>query len=277
MNKLLIACDLDGTLLNDKKKFGLFTKLYFRKLERQGHVIIFSSGRSPRTAMEHRNAIKLHGPMVLFNGNLIINPDDETFPKDRVLWDYKRLKKIFKKLYGEKRIDACMCENDTTFFTFHPENFRFSVEVGDKRERKNGRMDEILDADVYNFVLFSKNNSKENRIYVKNYVEKNYPDIVFDFWGDENQFYASILHKGRNKKTAVDYVRKVFNISEDDTYVFGDSSNDVQQVTGFKNGYAMINAFPVLKNVAKNITKKDNNHNGVAHEIRHIIKTKYSH
>ena len=44
MNKYLIISDLDNTLLNNKRKISLLSKIYIKKLIKQGHYFILASG-----------------------------------------------------------------------------------------------------------------------------------------------------------------------------------------------------------------------------------------
>ena len=52
-NKYLIALDLDGTLLKDDKTISKATKDYLRKLEKDGNLIVITSGRALRSVLEY--------------------------------------------------------------------------------------------------------------------------------------------------------------------------------------------------------------------------------
>ena len=47
----LLAFDMDGTLLDDKKKICPKTLRYLKKLIKQGHKVVISSGRPIRSIM----------------------------------------------------------------------------------------------------------------------------------------------------------------------------------------------------------------------------------
>ena len=50
--KYLIALDLDGTLLKDDKTISSKTKEYLKELEKEGHLIVITSGRALRSVLE---------------------------------------------------------------------------------------------------------------------------------------------------------------------------------------------------------------------------------
>ena len=53
MDKKLIAFDMDGTLLNSKKKISFLTRQYLKRLSKKGHIIVLASGRPSRSMINY--------------------------------------------------------------------------------------------------------------------------------------------------------------------------------------------------------------------------------
>ncbi|MCX5775805.1 MAG: HAD-IIB family hydrolase, partial [Firmicutes bacterium] len=79
--RYLIAFDMDGTLLNDKKTISFRTRRYLHHLDRQGHVVVLASGRPVRALRRYYDELNLRSPMVCYNGASIENPHDSDFPE----------------------------------------------------------------------------------------------------------------------------------------------------------------------------------------------------
>ena len=74
--------------------------------------------------------------------------------------------------------------------------------------------------------------------------------------------WIGITEKDSNKAAAVRYFQKYLGIGDEETAVFGDSSNDIPmfETTGYS--FAMKNAPADIQQKAAYITEEDNNHNG---------------
>ena len=79
-NKHLIALDLDGTLLNDKKKIGFFDYFHLRRLSKKGNMIVLCTGRPIRATIQYYKKLKLNTYCSCYNGARIATPtSDEIF------------------------------------------------------------------------------------------------------------------------------------------------------------------------------------------------------
>ena len=67
-------------------------------------------------------------------------------------------------------------------------------------------------------------------------------------------------------------MKDYYQIDDECTIAFGDQLNDSSMIKEAFYGVCMINGVLELKKIANVITKKDNNHNGVATEIKRILK-----
>ncbi len=74
--------------------------------------------------------------------------------------------------------------------------------------------------------------------------------------------WIGITEKDSNKASAVRFFQKYLNIGNDETAVFGDSSNDIPMFELTENSYAMKNAPLDIRQRANHVTEDDNDHNG---------------
>src|SRR5690625_4857585 len=94
----LIALDLDGTLLTDKKEISPRTKQTIIKAMEAGHVVVIATGRPHRSSIPYYHTLGLDTPMVNFNGALIHHPRDDK-------WD--ALHTPMPKRTALKIVEAC--------------------------------------------------------------------------------------------------------------------------------------------------------------------------
>lgn len=80
---------------------------------------------------------------------------------------------------------------------------------------------------------------------------------------------GEITRKGVNKGTAIQEVMKFYNGSMEDTFGFGDSSNDLEMLQMCNVGIAMGNAFDEVKKISDYITDTIDN-DGIAKAMEHF-------
>ncbi len=73
-NPLLVAIDLDGTLLDPSGGIGLRTRQAIQTLRASGVAVILASGRSPWSMREACQALGLDGPQITMQGALLASP-----------------------------------------------------------------------------------------------------------------------------------------------------------------------------------------------------------
>mgnify|MGYP002520562025 CR=1 FL=1 len=274
-NKLLIGSDLDGTLLTDNKKIRFKTKRYIHKLKKMGNIVVLATGRPVRTTIPFYESLKIDTPIICYNGAFCFNPHDKKF---RPL-SYPIPKSVIKKHYPyfkEKFSNAALCESlNHIYYEGEKEIFGFTL-IRDKNSKEympkeiSGPLEKTISESVYSFIMHSLRHDEEFKNEIISYVKNNMPGYIVDFWSEN--WYFEIRKEGVNKASTLRKLQKLYKIPNENVYTFGDSVNDIQLTNEFKHGYTMVNGKEYLK--TNNVTKKDNNHNGVVYEIKQILKTK---
>lgn len=266
--KYLIALDLDGTLLKDDKSICKSTIFYLRKLEKMGHYIVLCSGRAPRSMKKYYKLLNLHSPMISYNGALVSNPYDPNFKKISFKID-KEFSLAFYNKGKNNGISSSFLENENTIYCDEEDDFLFAFFNRENLSLKRGEISSILDEDTYVYVVKLTHEEREKES-LKNLVSSISSKYRLRYWWDCD--YAEIHPLEVSKENAINKLKEVLNIDSDRVICFGDADNDLEMLTSFKNSYLMKNGNPKLFDKVKNITKKDNNHNGIKKALKEFFK-----
>lgn len=272
MNKkepLLIALDMDGTLLNNKKRIGLKTLFLLRKLTKQGHKIVLASGRPVRALKTYYDALKLNTPMICYNGSYVCSPVDKNFvtidkrfPTNMVLDVYKKLNDYILNIMCETDDDIWLDKEDPYLFKFFWVN-NMNIHKGD--------INKILNENVNTFLIHTKV-LNEKEIKKTEEVVKKYKNISPRFWIGKP--YFELGHDDASKGSGLEHIAKYYGISKENIIAFGDAPNDEEMLEYAGIGVSMLNARIQLKN-ATMISVKDNDHDGIYYTLRMILKNNY--
>lgn len=267
-NKYLIAIDMDGTLLTDKKKITFKTKRYLQKLQKQGHIIMLASGRPSRALRFFYDKMKLNGPLICYNGSYLFHPYEKDFPITKFLIDKNIVKQIINDT-DKGIINNVMCETDDKIWLIKEEAKLGSFFWHYNMEIFYGDINETLKEDPWTMIV--EFNDFNNIDSLTNSISK-HAEFSYYHWGKVP--YLEIYHTNVNKYTCVEIVRNHYNIPIENVICFGDANNDILMCEKCFNGVAMINGNDEIKAKSKYITKKDNNHNGVIHFLKYFLKNK---
>ena len=231
--------DLDGTLLNEDKVVLESAKRAVHALQEKGIYTAISTGRSPQMfdwLLEELNInsyVSMNGQHVIFEGQEIYsNPMDSD-----VLHDLSNLAK--SKGHG-------------LTYSNH-KKFKVSVEnhphiIPSFESLKLGYPQ--VEAEFYKRSPVHQVQLYCERRDAQLYVER-YSDHTFISWGD----YASdMLPKGSSKAVGVQKMLEKLGIQKENSYAFGDGTNDFEMFALVGTGIAMGNAVPELKAVADYVT-----------------------
>ena len=266
-NKYLIALDLDGTLLKDDKTISLATKEYLRELEKEGHLIVITSGRALRSVLSYYNDISLTtSPVIAYNGHYSIDHNLKHYEIVHKI-NKNTAKSIYSSIKG-KYVDSVMSENEKKIYVDKDDAFLFAFYEKDDLEIIEGPLDETIDEDVFTFVMkIDPDENKRNKIRE---VVSLHPDVQVRFWGGDD--YCELYLKGASKAKTIKEVADIYGVSKDHIIVFGDADNDIEMLRDYEHSYLMKNGNPHLKSIAHNVTKYTNEEDGIVYELKEFFK-----
>ena len=243
MAEKVLFFDVDGTLVdsyNGIPDIPEGVKNELKRIQGLGHKIFVCSGR-PKAMMDDR--FDDFDGYVLANGGYV-EIDGKSIFENRM--DYKLSKEVVDVL---KSIDsAYMLETATEIYCDYA-----SQELYDYFNRGTLHLDFIREFDedevLHRTIKIEMNVTNANRDLVIGAIEKHFGFVLtYDMHGSENAFeiYSPTLSKAIGMQHVLDY----YGVSKEDTYGFGDGTNDIEMIKFAGVGVAMGNAVDSLKEVA---------------------------
>lgn len=276
MNKKLVFFDIDGTLLNNKKTINESTIKAIDDLKHKGFIFCIATGRGlSEGIIEIANIAKLNGFLILSNGNYIWDLENEklltigySISSDVVSGFFNAAQKI-KRQFN-------ICFSDGTC-----KNIYFGNDINsDIKDPKFY----LIGPTIYKFdeVLSVEEMTKKEVMHVSikaeaDLIKKTYPELK-KF--EENQLaqvsnvldiYIEAEAFGVSKWSGAQYLQNKLGISNENSYAFGDSKNDIILLSNIGNSICMGNGEPEVKNVAKHIIG-DNNSDAIAEFLYKLVE-----
>lgn len=256
----LVATDMDGTLLNSKHELHESFYPVFRKLKEHGILFVAASGRQYFNLLKTLDTIKdevifaaENGSYVVFQGEEIhIQDMDGQIVKDLVLLS-RSIPDTYAVICGKKK---AYVESDKPEFINHLKLYFERYEIVED-------LTKIDDDKFLKFTLCDLAGSETNSYpHFKHYAESLQVKISGPIWLD-------ISDKKANKGKAMEVIQKKYNVSPEQTMAFGDYLNDLEMLQKAQYSYAMANAHPDIKKVARSIAKS-NDENGVVEVLSEL-------
>ncbi len=253
---------MDGTLLNSKHEIHESFFPVFRKLKNHGIIFVAASGRQYFNLAKTLDAVKDEVIFAAENGSYVVFQDEEIHiqaidpevTRELILIS-RNIKNTYPIICGKKK--AYVENNDEAFINHLKLYFERYEVVNDLLE--------ITDDQFLKFTLCDLAGSEVNSYpHYKKYEEALQVKVSGPIWLD-------ISHKKANKGRAMEVLQERFNVTAEQTMVFGDYLNDLEMLEKAHYSYAMANAHPDIKKIARFIAKS-NDENGVVEVLSEITE-----
>lgn len=266
VNPYIIAFDMDGTLLNSKKEICKKTARYLRKLSKQGHHIIIASGRPPRSIKRYYEELKLDTPMVCYNGEYTYSPVDPNFKAVKRSFPKEVVLEVIEKVGSNVR--NVMCEGETDIWVDKEDKYLGNFFWYEGMDLHHGNLKDILDKDTMTCLIHCPEEYR-NAGEIEEIVKK-WPDILSIFWIGKP--YFELHHKDASKGDGLRIVGEHYGIPKERIIAFGDATNDIEMFEYAGTSVLMSNAKYDISDKATMVSIKDNDHNGIYHTLKKILK-----
>lgn len=256
-----IVCDMDGTLLDEEGHLNHEFFSIFEELEKRDIKFAVASGRQYYQLYNMFEPISDKIVYIAENGTLVVYKGEEIYSNAidkslviNLVADALKIEDVYIVLCGKK---AAYINTTDEFFLEEAMRYYYDYRIV---ESFDDVKDDILKVSIYDL--------KGSEVNSRN--------ILYEKWNDKLQIVAStpkwldIYNLGINKGKAVDMIQKKFNISKDDTMIFGDYFNDIEMLKEGYHSYAMENAPQEIKDAA-NFVAKSNKDNGVLRIIKEKV------
>ncbi|WP_294377493.1 Cof-type HAD-IIB family hydrolase [uncultured Clostridium sp.] len=258
MAKSILFFDIDGTLLSETTHtIPKSTKAALKKARENGHLLFINTGRAFSNIDDIIKDLNFDG-YVCGCGTYIEFKNKELFSKT---FDNTFTKELVKNI-RECKLDGIIESKTATYY----DDFIYGPEVKKIKENHIPAKGQIIktfddnEMDCDKFVIWYNKNSDFQKFHN---IYKN----DFDFIHRDVNFYE-IVPKGFSKASGIEFLIKELNISYENTYAFGDSTNDLSMLKYVKNSVAMGNSNPILFDFVSYITddiEKDGIYNALKH------------
>ena len=277
----LIASDMDGTLLNDDHMISEENLMAIRKAQEMGRHFTIVTGRDYGAVKSYLEECNLKCECILSNGAEYRDVNGNIIES---VYMNKESVKIAFDILSEAGLCIQLMTNNGSYITnkesdkkaiidrfklFNPtmteeEVKKFVAKFHKERGMKEiDNIYEILESNVEVLKIVTFDNDEKLIAALKDKLRESTSDLaVASTFSNDIEISDIKAQKGLILAKTI----KKMGIDKSEVIVLGDSFNDYSMFTEFENSYAMENAIPEIKEIAKYITDTNNN-DGVAKAI----------
>lgn len=267
MSIKLVAVDLDGTLLTDKREITAEVFEAVQDAKKAGVKIVIATGRPITGVQQILKDLKLTDPgdyVITFNGGLVQDAaTKEDVVKETLTYDdYLDIELLARKLglpmHASTKKGMYTANRNIGKYTIHEAMLVDSSVFYRTPE-------EMADEEIVKIMMVDEPELLDQKI-------KQIPQAFFDKYNISKSapFYLEICPKTASKGKAIKYLADYLGLTLDQTMAIGDQENDRSMLEMVENPVVMENGTPELKKMAKYITKS-NQESGVAYAIREWV------
>jgi Cof subfamily protein (haloacid dehalogenase superfamily) len=264
----LVAIDIDGTLMNDRKEITKEVNDAIQAAKAKGVSVVICTGRPIVGVQSIIEELKLNDEddyVITFNGALVQN----TYTKDvesQITLRYENLKELYEL---SLKLNSPLHFFDTeNLYTPNREISRYTIHEAHINQVPLHYLpiDEVPKDMLIPKVMFIDEPERLNTI-IANIPESFWEKYTFV---KSTPFFLEILDPRVSKGNAVKLLAEKLGIKQEEVICIGDGENDLSMIEYAGCGVAMANAESVVKEVAQFHTLS-NNENGVAYAIEKLI------
>ncbi|OEH85337.1 hypothetical protein BHU72_04380 [Desulfuribacillus stibiiarsenatis] len=266
---ILLICDMDGTLLNSKDEISKENIEAIEEFKAKGGLFTIATGRKESSVIEYLQQVPINAPAILYNGSLIYD-----FNNQQVLWerelDYdvqeilldivKRFPNIGIEIYQKSNI-RLIKDNEYTQIHRSKEEYPYIIHsLVDltppwRKVLIAAETDTLTEIEQYMMELFA-----------------NQP-MPFRICRSE-RYFLEWLPTNVSKGKAIEVLKEQFGFANHNIITAGNETNDLEMLAEPNIGFAVENAHPDAKSVAKYICANHNEHpiREIIHRLQEVIR-----
>lgn len=263
----IVALDMDGTLLNDKKEITNETKNVIMQARNKGVKVVLASGRPLEGLKNYLNELNLidNNEFVLsYNGCLV----QET-KTSQIICEVGLKGSDLKYMYNLSK------EIGVNIHAFSPQIGLMTPKISKYTEVEAN----INKIDI-NIIDFDKIDDNDDIVKVMMIDEpeildeaiKKLPQSIYEDYTvvKSAPFFLEFINKNADKGKGLEALAKHLNVKREEIIAIGDAENDLAMIEYAGLGVAMGNGCDKVKNAADVVTLS-NEENGVANIIKEYI------
>ena len=275
-NTRILFCDYDGTLANEQKMVTTATKDAIARFTAAGNLFVLSSGRAMSDVKALAEQQGLHCPRQFlsgYNGAGLYSCEEgttffrETLPIEAVrgVMEVCRERNIYCHTYDRSVIVAKECTDETRYYTAR---VHMPVQLA---EDPAGALSE----EPCKCLAIHLENQEDHALEgLAEELESRYGEVLHTVLS--NPWYLEIDPLRATKAYSLEWLCRHLGIDRRMTIAAGDAQNDNPMLRAAGIGIGMCNGLasnPEMAEAADVITEKDNEHDGLAETLQHIMDT----
>jgi hypothetical protein len=261
----LIACDMDGTLLDDDDAIHDEFWPLIDELHERGIVFCPASGRQYYNLRERFDAIADEVVFIAENGTFVVRGDTELSSDCLDRQVARELIDVARTLNaGGADVGAVLCGKASAYIERTDPPFLAEVDKYYHRlaivEDLNVVDDDVLKVAIYDFV-------SSEQVSAPAYARfRDTHQVVVS-----GEHWLDVMDPHVNKGSGIRHIQEALGITRDQTMVFGDFLNDLEMMDEATYSFAMANAHPQLAARAR-FRAPENTANGVVRTIKSVLR-----
>lgn len=264
--KHLIALDLDGTLLTNKKEISPKTKRVLQKAREKGHEVMIATGRPFRSSEMYYRELNLTTPIVNFNGAFVHHPKNASWGTRHTPLDISVVMDIVETLHSYSFFNIIAEVIDDVYLHYHDEKLFDVFGYGNPR---------ITTGDLRRFLTDSPTSllvhtDEEHIGSIRDHLSTVHAEVIDHREWSNPWHVIEIVKSGLNKAVGIKHASDYLQIPPERIIAFGDEENDLEMLEFAGHGIAMGNAIDSLKTIADDVTIS-NEEDGIAVYLNELL------
>jgi len=262
----LIALDLDGTLLDEKKRVPEANREALREASSRGIIIAIASGRMTPRIECVEDVLGIDCTIIAYNGGKVLGPRKSgrpviahrPLPADvaEIFIRFSREKGLLLNFYYEDRLYAEDGPLRQPLMALYSGRTGAEYHIEEDLSRFLGREPTKL---ILLAVPEERDRLHEefrSKLAARAFITKSDPE------------YLEIMAPGVDKGSALEEISRFYGIDASEVMAVGDADNDLGMLGTAGWGVAVANAGPHVKAAAKAVTERTNDEGAVAEAVR---------
>lgn len=271
MESKILFLDLDGTLLNDNKRVSPENQQALDLAVSRGHKVVLASGRPLRSVLIQADRLRLTGfncYIVACNGAILYDLHERrelsrtplAFEDLYALFDEAHRRNVYIQTYDQRYV---LVERRNSVETVK----RYCSAIDMEFRMVDNVQRELFAPPVKALMIDYDGRAKTEPM--RKWIVSKLSGRVDAFFS--SPYYLEAVAAGVNKGRAVEELCALLNIPTRNAVAVGDEANDIAMLEAAGISCAMKNAQPELRSIADYVTRRDNNHDGVAEIVYHFL------
>lgn len=260
----LFVSDLDGTLLNKDQIISDYSKKELNRLINTGVNFAIATARSPATVSDILNGIDIKTPVILMNGVVIYDIENNRYIDVKEI-EKESVKKVIEILEDYKKTFFLYGIKEDHLWVYH-KNFTYDFEEKYYIDRCNkplktfkkveNYLDVLEENQIINFVFFESDENIAKELFskileVEGVIGNCYKDIY-----NKGAFFLDVYNENASKANGIKFLADY--VEHNKVITFGDGENDIPMFEMADECYALDNAKDELKSISTKVIGNNN-------------------